>query len=139
MFDTAVGRLGIAICYDRHFPEYMRALGLQGAQLVLVPQAGAVGEWPDGLFEAEMQVASFQNGYYTALANRVGAEECLEFDGGSFVTNPAGRVVAQAPRRREAILYADIDLAACEESHARQLFLRHRRTECYRNGSVAIR
>ena len=67
----------MAICYDRHFPEYLRALGLKGADLIVVPQAGAVDEWPPGLFEAELQVAAFQNGYFAALANRVGEEERL--------------------------------------------------------------
>ena len=66
----------------------MRALAVAGADLVVVPQAGAVGEWPDGLYEAEMQVAAFQNGYYTALCNRVGEEECLTFSGESFVCAP---------------------------------------------------
>ncbi|MGB5304339.1 MAG: nitrilase-related carbon-nitrogen hydrolase, partial [Gemmatimonadota bacterium] len=69
---TSVGRVGVAICYDRHYPEYMRALALAGAELVLVPQAGAVGEWPEGLYEGEMRVAAFQNGYFVALCNRVG-------------------------------------------------------------------
>ena len=69
---TAAGRIGVAICYDRHFPEYMRGLRLAGAELVVVPQAGAVGEWTEGIFEAELQVAAFQNGYFAALANRVG-------------------------------------------------------------------
>jgi len=72
VYETAVGRVGVAICYDRHYPEYMRALALGGADLVVVPQAGAVGEWPAGLYEAEMRVAAFQNGYFTALCNRVG-------------------------------------------------------------------
>ncbi len=72
VYDTAVGKVGVAICYDRHYPEYMRALALQGAGSVVVPQAGATGEWPEGLYEAEMQVAAFQNGYFTALCNRVG-------------------------------------------------------------------
>ena len=85
VFQTAVGKLGIAICYDRHYPEYMRAMAVKGAELVIIPQAGAVGEWTDGMYEAEMRVASFQNGYYTALCNRVGKEEKLEFSGESFV------------------------------------------------------
>ena len=49
VYDTRAGRIGVAICYDRHYPEYMRALALGGADLVVIPQAGAVGEWPDGL------------------------------------------------------------------------------------------
>ena len=139
VFDTAVGRLGIAICYDRHYPEYLRSMALQGAQLVVVPQAGALGEWPEGLFEAELQVASFQNGYFMALANRVGQEAVLTFAGESFVTGPSGKVVAQAPAGQEAILYADIDLAECSTSHARTLFLQHRREDQYAGGAVRIR
>ncbi len=131
VFDTRVGKIGVSICYDRHYPEYMRALALAGAELVVVPQAGAVGEWPDGLYEAELRVASFQNGYFTALCNRVGAEECLEFAGESFVCAPDGRVVARAPLGEDHILMADIDLAEVAASHARELFLRDRRPELY--------
>ena len=72
VYDTAVGRLGVAICYDRHYPEYLRALALQDAELVTVPQAGTVGEWPDGMYEAELRVAALQHGFFTALANRWG-------------------------------------------------------------------
>jgi predicted amidohydrolase len=131
VYDTKVGRLGVAICYDRHFPEYMRALGVAGAELVVVPQAGSVGEWPAGLYEAEMQVAAFQNGYFTALCNRVGEEERLTFGGESFVCAPNGMVIAKAPAGEETILYTDIDLKKVERSHARRLFLRHRRPEIY--------
>ena len=60
VYETAAGRVGVAICYDRHYPEVMRALALAGAQLVCVPQAGAVGEWPLGLYEAELSVAPFR-------------------------------------------------------------------------------
>jgi N-carbamoylputrescine amidase len=131
VFDTRVGRVGVAICYDRHYPEYMRALALAGAELVVVPQAGAVGEWPDGLYEAEMQVAAFQNGYFVALCNRVGQEERLDFSGESFVCAPDGRVVARAAQGRDEILHADLDLAQVADSHARRLFLRDRRPELY--------
>lgn len=92
VFSTRFGKIGVAICYDRHFPEYMRALGIKGAELVIVPQAGSVGEWPEGLYEAELKVAGFQNGYFTALCNRVGKEENLTFEGRSFVTGPDGRL-----------------------------------------------
>lgn len=131
VFDTRAGKIGVAICYDRHYPEYLRALALGGAELVVVPQAGAADEWPEGLFEAEMRVAAFQNGFFTALANRVGEEEKLTFAGESFVCDPAGRVVARAPALEEAILFADLDLAEVESSHARRLFLRDRRPELY--------
>ena len=109
----------------------MRALALQGARLVVVPQAGAAGEWPEGLYEAEMQVAAFQNGYFTALCNRVGQEEELEFAGESFVCAPDGRVIARATRGKEEILICDIDLNEVPRSHARKLFLRDRRPELY--------
>ena len=131
VYETAVGRIGVAICYDRHYPEYMRALALGGAELVVVPQAGAVSEWPEGLFEAEMRVAAFQNGYHVALCNRVGEEECLTFAGESFVTAPDGTVVARARALVDEILLADIDLEAARGSHARRLFLRDRRPELY--------
>jgi predicted amidohydrolase len=131
VFETRVGAVGVAICYDRHYPEYMRALALAGAELVVVPQAGAVDEWPEGLYEAELRVAAFQNGYFAALCNRVGSEECLEFAGESFVCGPDGRVLARAPQVEDHILYADIDLAEVASSHARTLFLRDRRPELY--------
>jgi N-carbamoylputrescine amidase len=132
VYETAVGRIGVAICYDRHYPEYMRALAMNGAQVVVVPQAGAVGEWPEGLYEAEMRVASFQNGYFTALCNRVGEEECLTFAGESFVCSPDGTVIARAGEGTEEILYVDLDLDQVETSHAHKLFLRDRRPDLYR-------
>ncbi len=131
VYQTRVGLVGVAICYDRHFPEYRRALAIGGAELVVVPQAGAVGEWPEGLFEAEMQAAAFQNGYFVALCNRVGQEECLAFAGESFVTAPDGRVVARAPAGESAVLHAELDRDAVPQSSARRLFLRHRRPELY--------
>jgi N-carbamoylputrescine amidase len=132
VFSTAAGRIGVAICYDRHFPEYMRGLRLAGAELVVVPQAGTVGEWTEGLFEAELQVAAFQNGYYAALVNRVGREEGLEFAGESFVADPDGLVIARAPAGRDHILYADCDFAKNTASHAARHFLEDRRPPVYR-------
>ena len=104
VYATAAGRIGVAICYDRHYPEVMRSLGLQSADLVVVPQAGMAGEWPDGLYEAELRVAAFQNGYFTALANRVGGEPTMTFAGESFVCDPSGRVIARGPAGAEAIV-----------------------------------
>ncbi len=131
VYQTAVGRLGVAICYDRHFPEYTRALGIKGAEIVVVPQAGSAGEWPPGVFEAELQVASFQNGYFGALSNRVGQEDRLNFAGESFVTDPVGRVIARAPAGEDHILYADLDFSLLKECSARRHFLPDRRPEAY--------
>jgi N-carbamoylputrescine amidase len=131
VYRTRAGNIGVAICYDRHYPEYMRALALAGADLVVVPQAGAIGEWPDGLYEAEMQVAAFQNGYFVALCNRVGAEDCITFGGESYVCAPDGRVIARAPAMEDMILTADLELSTTRDSHAHRLFLQHRRPELY--------
>ncbi|OQX85961.1 MAG: carbon-nitrogen hydrolase [Candidatus Latescibacteria bacterium 4484_7] len=131
VYDTAVGRIGVAICYDRHYPEYMRALALAGAQLVVVPQAGAAGEWPDGLFEEEMRVSAFQNGYFTALTNRVGVEGELRFAGESFICDPFGRVLARGAAGAEDVLVADIDFELIDQSPAKKNFFPDRRPELY--------
>ena len=133
VYQTRAGRIGVAICYDRHYPEYMRALALGGAELVVIPQAGALGEWPDGLFEAEVRTAAFQNGYFAALCNRVGREEKLTFAGESFVVDPEGQVVARGQQLEDDLIVTDVDLARCAASTARRLFWRDRRPELYRD------
>jgi N-carbamoylputrescine amidase len=131
VYRTSVGRVGVAICYDRHYPEYMRALGVAGAELVVIPQAGGVGEWPEGLFEAEVRTAAFQNGYFAALCNRVGEEEKITFAGESFISDPEGRIIARGKSTADDLVLADLDLSACAESTARELFWRDRRPELY--------
>ena len=133
VFQTSVGRVGVAICYDRHYPEYMRALGVAGAEIVCIPQAGGIGEWPEGMYEAEVRTASFQNGYFSALCNRVGAEEKVTFAGESFVSDPEGVVLARGATLEEDLVIADLDLSACERSTARTLFWKDRRPELYAN------
>jgi N-carbamoylputrescine amidase len=123
----------VAICYDRHFPEYMRALGVGGAELVVIPQTGTVGEWPEGMYEAEVRATAFQNGYFAALCNRVGKEENLTFAGESFVVDPEGRVLARGKSVADDLVLADLDLGAVARSTARRLFFRHRRPELYRS------
>lgn len=131
VYDTGIGRVGVAICYDRHYPEYMRALALAGAEVVVVPQAGAVDEWPAGLFEAEMRAASFQNGFFVALCNRVGKEPMLEFAGESFVCDPEGKVITRAAKGKEETLLCDLDPDLINRSPARRFFLPDRRPELY--------
>jgi N-carbamoylputrescine amidase len=138
VYDTAVGRLGVAICYDRHYPEYLRALALQDAEIVAVPQAGTAGEWPDGIYESEIRVAAFQHGFFMAMANRVGQEKNMLFEGSSLIADPTGRIVAQAPSAKAIILMASVDLDKCREAPARELFLRDRRPDQYERGAVML-
>jgi N-carbamoylputrescine amidase len=131
VYDTKFGKIGVAICYDRHYPEYMRALALKGAEIVFIPQAGITGEWPNGLYEAEMRVAAFQSGYFCALCNRVGKEERLTFAGESFVWDPDGNIISRAGEGTEEILYCDVDLKTINRSSAKKLFLKDRRPDLY--------
>ena len=132
VYQTRVGRIGVCICYDRHFPEFVRALGVAGAQLVVIPQAGTVGEWPQGMYEAEVRTAALQNGYFAALCNRVGREDRLHFSGESFVVDPEGQVLARGRSGEEDLILVDIDLDKCATSTARRLFWRDRRPDLYR-------
>ena len=134
VYGTSVGRIGVAICYDRHYPEYMRALGAAEAEIVCIPQAGTAGEWPEGMYEAEIRAAAFQNGYFAALCNRVGEDDGLVFAGESFVSDPEGRVIARGASGAEDLVVCDVDLAACANSTARRLFWRDRRPGLYGDG-----
>ena len=138
VYDTRIGRVGVAICYDRHYPEVMRALGVAGAELVVIPQAGTIGEWPEGLYEAEVRTAAFQNGYFAVLANRVGVEGKLHFSGESFAVDPEGTVLARGKSLEEDLVLVDLDLSACATSTARKLFWKHRRAELYRGWLESI-
>jgi N-carbamoylputrescine amidase len=138
VYDTAAGRIGVATGYDRHYPEYLRALALQDVQLVAVPQAGTSGQWPDGMYKSEIRVGSFQHGFFMAMANRVGQEKNVLFDGRSLVTDPTGRVVADAPSGNAIILMASIDLDKCTEAPAHDHFLPDRRPEDYERGAVRL-
>ncbi|MEE8133816.1 MAG: nitrilase-related carbon-nitrogen hydrolase, partial [Gemmatimonadales bacterium] len=88
-------------------------------------------EWPDGMYEAEIRTAAFQNGYFAALCNRVGKEERLTFAGESFVVDPVGRIVAQGKQLEADLVIADLDFAECVNSPARTLFWHHRRPDLY--------
>jgi N-carbamoylputrescine amidase len=134
VYETAVGRVGVAICYDRHYPEYMRALGACGAELVVIPQAGTAGEWPEGMYEAEVRTAAFQNGYFAALCNRVGEDGNLLFAGESFVSDPEGRIVVRGASGEEDLVICDVDPGECAKSTARRLFWRDRRPGLYGDG-----
>lgn len=131
VYDTAAGKVGVVICYDRHYPEVMRAMALQGADLVVIPQAGILNEWGEGVYEGEVQIASLQNGYFSALCNRVGREPLLHFAGESFVTDPLGRVIARSPKDEDHLLLADCDYELLGRCPARTHFLVDRRPALY--------
>ena len=130
VFDMGGFRIGIAICYDRHFPEHMRILTLKGADLILVPTATSLTELKN-IWETEMQAASVGNQVYIAVSNRVGREEDLRFFGKSFVTNPFGDVIAMASEDKEEVLIFDLDIDLIKEARQILPFLRDRRPETY--------
>jgi N-carbamoylputrescine amidase len=137
VFDIGPARIGIAICYDRHFPEAMRALALGGADLIVVPTATARLEAQfRAVWEIEMQAAAVANGVFVAVANRAGVDDTLSFFGSSFAVDPYGRVLARAPEDDVALLLVDLDLGLIEEARRDMPFLRDRRPETYR-GLVA--
>jgi N-carbamoylputrescine amidase len=120
----------VAICYDRHFPEYTRQLVLRGAEIIFTPFAGLVND-PLKMYEIEMQGLAFQNQVFVAAVNRVGKEPAVEFIGGSFIVDPSGEVIARAPRGEEKLLLVDCDLSRLEEMRQVRPFLRDRRPEVY--------
>jgi len=125
-------RIGVAICYDRHFPEGMRALSLGGAELIVVPTATASMEAEyRAVWEVEMQAAAVANGLFVAVANRAGVDDTLTFFGGSFGVDPHGRVLARAPENDVALLLMDLDLDLVEQARRDLPFLRDRRPETY--------
>jgi N-carbamoylputrescine amidase len=132
VFDIGPASIGVAICYDRHFPELMRALALDGAEIIVVPTATASLEAQfRAVWEIEMQAAAVANGVFVAVANRAGVDDTLAFFGRSFVTDPYGQVLARAPENDIALLLVDLDLNLIEEARRDMPFLRDRRPDTY--------
>lgn len=130
VFKTNAGHLGIAICYDRHYPEQLRILALGGCEILLVPLAAiARDQW--SIFEMEMQVASYQNQFFSVVVNRVGCEGEMEFVGRSFVSDPFGNIVARAVDGEPELLIVDIDLGQIEKARRVIHHMRDRRPELY--------
>ncbi len=133
VFETSVGRVGLLICYDRHFPEPARALGLKGAELVFNPSA-TVESVSKYLWELEQPAHAVANGYWIAAINRVGVEAPLStarFYGSSYFCDPRGRIVCQASDSEDEVLVCDVDLELNREVRNTWQFLRDRRPELY--------
>jgi beta-ureidopropionase len=133
VWQTSVGRLGLIICYDRHFPEVARELGLKGAELVFNPSA-TVESLSKYLWELEQPAHAVANGFWVAASNRVGVEAPLnqnKFYGSSYFCNPRGKIVAQASDSEDEVLVADLDLDEIREVRNTWQFFRDRRPETY--------
>jgi len=133
VFDLGFARIGVYICYDRHFPEGARALGLNGAEIVFNPSATVAG-LSEYLWKLEQPAHAVANGYFIAAINRVGTEapwNIGEFYGQSYFCDPRGRIFAQASRDRDEVLTADLDLDMIGEVRKTWQFYRDRRPEMY--------
>lgn len=133
VFDTAVGKVGVYICYDRHFPEGWRALGLAGAQLVYNPSATSRG-LSAYLWQLEQPAAAVANEYFIAAINRVGTEEYgdNDFYGTSYFVDPRGQFVGDAASdKEEELIIRDLDFGLIDEVRQQWAFYRDRRPDAY--------
>jgi beta-ureidopropionase len=133
VFETAAGRVGVYICYDRHFPEGARILGLNGAEIVLNPSATVAG-LSEYLWKLEQPAHAVANGYFVGAINRVGVEppwKIGEFYGQSYFCNPRGQILAEGSRDKDELVVADLDLGLIQEVRNTWQFYRDRRPETY--------
>ncbi len=133
VFNTAYVKLGVYICYDRHFPEGWRALALNGADYVVNPSATVAG-LSQYLWEIEQPAAAVANGYYVGAINRVGTEspwDIGKFYGSSYFVNPRGKIVKQASGDKDELVVADLDMDMVREVRELWQFFRDRRPESY--------
>jgi beta-ureidopropionase len=136
VFETRVGRIGVYICYDRHFPEGARCLGLNGAEIVFNPSATVAG-LSEYLWKLEQPAHAVANGYFVGAINRPGFEEPWrigEFYGQSYFCDPRGRILAVGNRDSDDIVISDLDLDLIREVRNTWQFFRDRRPETY--GSI---
>ena len=133
VFSTSAGRIGLIICYDRHFPEVARELGIKGAEIVFNPSA-TVESLSRYLWELEQPAHAVANGFWMAASNRVGVEAPLnpaKFYGSSYFCSPRGKIIAQASDSEDEVLVADLDLDEIREVRNTWQFFRDRRPETY--------
>jgi len=133
VFETRYGKVGVYICYDRHFPEGARLLGLNGAEIVYNPSA-TVPALSEYLWKLEQPAHAVANGYFVGAINRVGTEapwNIGEFYGQSYFVDPRGQMVAEAPRDEDAVVVADLDLDMIGEVRGVWQFYRDRRPDAY--------
>ena len=130
MFETRFGRIGILICHDRHYPEGARALGLNGAEILLVPSATPTASLSVRVWEKELAAHAIFNEYFVAGLNRVGTEGEYTYYGRSVVLDPTGEIMIQAGEGEE-VLIAECDLDVIVERRRAWQFYRDRRPDTY--------
>ncbi|MBX3722698.1 MAG: hypothetical protein KF713_12725 [Turneriella sp.] len=133
VFETAYAKIGVYICYDRHFPDGARALGLNGAEIVYNPSATVAG-LSKHLWKLEQPAHAAANGYFMGCINRVGVEKPWNlgtFYGSSYFVDPRGQIFAQASEDKDELLIADFDLHLINEVRSVWQFYRDRRPETY--------
>ena len=133
VFETAVGKVGVYICYDRHFPEGWRALGLAGAEIVFNPSATSRG-LSSYLWQLEQPAAAVANEYFVGAINRVGIEDLGDDDfyGTSYFVDPEGKMVGEVASGHEAeLMVRDLDFDVLVEVRKRWAFYRDRRPDAY--------
>jgi beta-ureidopropionase len=135
VFQTAYVKLGVYICYDRHFPEGWRALALNGAEYIVNPSATVAG-LSKYLWELEQPASAAANGVFIGAINRVGkeapwSEKMGEFYGSSYIVNPRGEIEAQASYDKDELLIHEIDLDMIRKVRDTWQFFRDRRPDAY--------
>jgi N-carbamoylputrescine amidase len=133
VFNTAYGKVGVYICYDRHFPEGARILGLHGAEIVFNPSATVAG-LSEYLWKLEQPAHAVANGYFVGAINRVGYEEPWrigEFYGQSYFCDPRGQILAEASRDKDELVIANLDFDMIREVRNTWQFFRDRRPDMY--------
>jgi len=132
-FDTAFARIGVYICYDRHFPEGARCLGLNGAEIIFNPSATVAG-LSEYLWKLEQPAHAVANGYFVGAINRVGTEapwNIGEFYGQSYFCDPRGQIIAEGSRDKDELIIADLDMDKIREVRNTWQFFRDRRPDLY--------
>jgi N-carbamoylputrescine amidase len=133
VFQTKYAKVGVYICYDRHFPEGARALGLNGAEIVFNPSATVAG-LSEYLWKLEQPAHAVANGYFVGAINRIGTEapwNIGEFYGQSYFCDPRGQMLAVGSRDQDELVIADLDLDQIREVRNTWQFFRDRRPETY--------
>lgn len=132
-FDTAFARIGVYICYDRHFPEGARCLGLNGAEIIFNPSATVAG-LSEYLWKLEQPAHAVANGYFVGAINRVGTEapwNIGEFYGQSYFCDPRGQMLTVGTRDRDELIVADLEMDKIREVRNTWQFFRDRRPDAY--------